>query len=281
MARSVLVAILRSGATIACLDRARVNTRCEWAFEVARPLDINDWPQQRHRYEDVAIAEDMAIRYADTVHKERVGSEGHGGLIEGGRLRERCMATLVSAIASTHQLTVDGVERARTRGYRDPRWDAAVLLSFACLYGLMAWTIVRAMARRLPAEDGWVAVAAPVLASLPIAVAAVQLFALWGAFWEVMRLGNGHVSSYRSARNPWAAHGAELWGAAVLIFLVAVALRHRRSPASGTPVEHVRAQACCRGNARRRRRLATWLPRVAVALVFLNVGYEKFGSHGP
>ncbi len=27
--------------------------------------------------------------------------------------------------------------------------------------------------------------------------------------------------------------------------------------------------------------LATWLPRVAVALVFLNVGVEKFGSHGP
>lgn len=27
--------------------------------------------------------------------------------------------------------------------------------------------------------------------------------------------------------------------------------------------------------------LATWLPRVAVALVFLSVGSEKFGSHGP
>lgn len=27
--------------------------------------------------------------------------------------------------------------------------------------------------------------------------------------------------------------------------------------------------------------LAAWLPRVAVALVFLSVGSEKFGSHGP
>ena len=27
--------------------------------------------------------------------------------------------------------------------------------------------------------------------------------------------------------------------------------------------------------------LATWLPRIAVALVFLSVGSEKFGSHGP
>jgi putative oxidoreductase len=27
--------------------------------------------------------------------------------------------------------------------------------------------------------------------------------------------------------------------------------------------------------------LATWLPRVAVALIFLSVGSEKFGSHGP
>jgi putative oxidoreductase len=27
--------------------------------------------------------------------------------------------------------------------------------------------------------------------------------------------------------------------------------------------------------------LAAWLPRVAVALIFLSVGSEKFGSHGP
>jgi uncharacterized membrane protein YphA (DoxX/SURF4 family) len=27
--------------------------------------------------------------------------------------------------------------------------------------------------------------------------------------------------------------------------------------------------------------LAEWLPRVAVALVFLSVGFEKFGAHGP
>ena len=27
--------------------------------------------------------------------------------------------------------------------------------------------------------------------------------------------------------------------------------------------------------------LATWMPRIAVALIFLSVGSEKFGSHGP
>src|SRR5471032_1972812 len=27
--------------------------------------------------------------------------------------------------------------------------------------------------------------------------------------------------------------------------------------------------------------ITTWLPRIAVALVFLSVGSEKFGSHGP
>jgi len=27
--------------------------------------------------------------------------------------------------------------------------------------------------------------------------------------------------------------------------------------------------------------LAAWLPRVAVALIFLSVGWEKFGEHGP
>src|SRR5262249_16762608 len=40
-----------------CLDRTRVNTRCEWNHEPVRSLDLRDWPQQRHLYEDVALAE--------------------------------------------------------------------------------------------------------------------------------------------------------------------------------------------------------------------------------
>jgi hypothetical protein len=238
MARSMLVAILLSVGAIACLDRTRVNNRCEWAPEAARPLDTGDRDQQRHLYDDVAIAEEVAIRSADAVHKQRFGTDAHGGLIDGGRLRDRCMAGLMTAIAAAHDLPLDRVERARADGYRDHRWDAGVLLSFTALYGIIAWALVLALSRRVPVDDGWFALAAPALASLPVGLAAVQLFALWGAMWEVVRVGNGHISRYRSAQSPWAAHRAEVWAAAMAVFLVVALLRYRRSRLDVGPADH-------------------------------------------
>ena len=95
------------------------------------------------------------------------------------------MAILMSTIGATHNLPAERVEEARARGYRDPRWDLGVLLSFGCLYGCLAWLIVRAISHRFPIEDGWPAIIAPVLASLPVAIAAFQLFALWGSSQSV------------------------------------------------------------------------------------------------
>jgi hypothetical protein len=230
IAKARLTVIVACLCGAACLDRTRVNTRCEWT-EPAGALDLSDWPQQRHLFADVELAEELAIRYADTVHKDRFGTEGHGGLIENGRFRDRCMATLVSAIASSHDLPLARVEQARARGYRDPRWDAGVLLSFGCLYALMAWAIVRAIARRFPVEDGWPALVAPLVASLPVALAAFQVFTLWGGGLEAIRLGNDHVSSYRAAKSPWPGHAALLSIAAAILFLAIAALHHvsRRS----------------------------------------------------
>jgi hypothetical protein len=211
---------------VACLDRARVNARCEWDEQVVRTLDLNDWSQQRHLYEDVELAEELVIRYADAVYKERFGFEGHGGLIENGRLRDRCMAALMTTIDVTHNLPMERVEQARSRGYRDPRWDFGVLLSFAGLYGFIAWTVVGAMSRRFPVDDGWPALIAPVIASVPIGMAAFQLFTLWGGGLEAIRLGNGHVSSYRAAKSPWAGHGAALWIAGVTVFLLIAGIHY-------------------------------------------------------
>jgi hypothetical protein len=214
--------------------------RCEWSPETVRSLDLSDRAQQRHLYEDVQLAEELAIRYADGVHKERFGFEGHGGLIENGRLRDRCMAALMSTIAATHELPLERVSQARARGYRDPRWDLGVLLSFGCLYVFIAWAIVRTISRRFPVEDGWPAVVAPLLAAFPVGIAAFQVFALWGAGLEAIRLGNGHMSSYRAAKSPWPEHGAALSIAGATVFLMIAGLhywrqerRHRQLDANG------------------------------------------------
>src|SRR5262245_21034373 len=210
----------------ACFDRTRVNTRCEWSPESAGALDLSDWPQQRHLYEDVALAEELAIRYADTMHKERYGFAGHGGLIEGGQLRDRCMAGLISAIATAHEMPEDQVRQARARGYRDIRWDVGVLISFTFLYAVLAWLILRRIARRFPIDEGWPAFVAPLVAAVPVGTAAFQLFLLWGSGLEAIRLGNGHVSSYRSSKPLWSQDKGELWIASIVAFLMIAAL-HR------------------------------------------------------
>jgi len=224
--RPLLAVVAMAICLTACLDRTRVNTLCQWNPETARPLDLNDWPQQRHLYEDVAIAEELAIQYADAVHMERFGFQGHGGLIEGGRLRDRCMASLVSAIAETHGITVERVEQARARGYREIRWDIGVLVAFLCFYLAAAWAIVGAISRRFPIDEGWPALIAPLVAAVPIGTAAFQLLSLWGAGLEAIRLGNGHISSYRSSAPLLSQHKGAFWIASVAVF-VAIAALHR------------------------------------------------------
>lgn len=99
----VLVAVFVAG----CLDRARINSECKWDPqrdpEGVRSLNLKHRPDQLHLYKDVELAEDLAIRYADRNHDERFGSYGHGGLIENGPLRNRCMASLVSELAECQE----------------------------------------------------------------------------------------------------------------------------------------------------------------------------------
>jgi hypothetical protein len=228
VARSWLAVIVLSVCVSGCLDRTRVNEQCQWRPDSAGALDLTRANEQRHLYDDVELAEELAIRNADAIYKQRFGSYGHGGLIENGRLRERCMASLLSAVAAAHELRVEQVEHARARGYRDPRWDLGVLLSFGCLYGLLAWQIVRALSRRFPPDEGGEGLIASLLVSVPAGLTAFQLFMLWGGAFEAVRLGNGHVSSYRMARNPWPAHSGTLLIAGIMVFLLIAGLHHWR-----------------------------------------------------
>ena len=226
MSRSTVMLFILATGVSGCLDRTRINARCEWSRDSTGAIDLNDRTQQLHLYKDIEIAEELAITYADTTYKERFGYYGHGGLIGNGHLRDQCMATLMSTIAATHDLSLERVEQARAFGYRDVRWDIGVLLSFGCLYGLIAWTIVRRIARRFPVDEGWPAFVAPLLASVPVGTAAFGLFALWGGALEAFRIGNGHVSSYRAAKSPWPAHSAALVMAGIVVFLLIGGLHH-------------------------------------------------------
>jgi hypothetical protein len=221
-----LLAIVFLGAT-GCIDRTRVNARCEWVPESADSFDLSGRQLERHLDRDIELATELAVRYADAAHKRRFGYEGHGGLIDGGRLRDGCMATLLSAIATTHHVSLDRVMAARASGRRPVAWDATVMLLFAIVYTYTSWVIARSISRRFPAEEGWPAVAAPVIASVGISAAGLQLFHLWAVTFEMARLGNDHLSGYRASWNPWEGHLVALYLGGILVFLVVAGLRYR------------------------------------------------------
>jgi hypothetical protein len=227
MTRLIPVSVVVLLCVVGCVDRTRVNARCEWNPDADGTLDLRDRQQERHLDDDVELATELAVRYADSMHKQLFGYEGHGGLIEGGRLRDRCIATLLSAIATVHKVPLDRVMEARTRGRRPLAWDASVMLLFAVFYVCISWVIARPISRRFSVDEGWPSLAAPVIASFGISAAGSQLGGLWGNVMEMIRVGNDHLSGYRASWNPWDEHLVEIYVAGVILFLLTAAVRYQ------------------------------------------------------
>jgi hypothetical protein len=113
--RPVLLIAMLAG----CIDRHRVNPGCEWTGDVTFPIDTRNATHLKHLVADAQLAEELATRYADMEHERRFGYGGHGGLVDGGRLRADCLARLVSVIQANHAVTSAQVHAART--HRDWR----------------------------------------------------------------------------------------------------------------------------------------------------------------
>jgi hypothetical protein len=222
---TLVVALLWAGA-IGCIDRARVNSRCEWSQETPGVLLLSDSQHEQHLVEDIELATELAVRYADSLHKERFGYEGHGGYVEGGRARDRCMASLLSEIAKRHEIPLDVVNKVRARGDRPVVWDAMVILLFGVIYASISAVIAQSISRRFPADEGWPALAAPAIGSLGIGALGLLLFQWWAMTLEMIRVGNDHLSGYRASWNPWTEHFIALYMAGVIIFLVIASVRY-------------------------------------------------------
>jgi hypothetical protein len=120
----------------ACLPRERFNKACEWTGDSPRPLDLHDSPDEQHLIQDAQLAEELTVRYADFKHKEPFGYEGHGGLLQHGKVAQDCLEKLDGIIESNHRVTRNEIVEARKR--RDWRFDSGVVASFAVLYALSA-----------------------------------------------------------------------------------------------------------------------------------------------
>src|SRR5262249_7433558 len=96
-----------------CIDRTRVNSACEWSGDTRFEIDPRTPAHQRHLVSDAQLAEELAIRHADSEFNRLYGYEAHGGLIDGGRGRNECMARPVRRIETAHSVTAEQGQRDR------------------------------------------------------------------------------------------------------------------------------------------------------------------------
>jgi len=208
---------------VGCTRRDPRNSNCEWPQETARPLDLSQSAQQRHLSDDAQLAEDLAIRYADSHRGPRSGH--FEGFDEYRQTRDRCMTALFEVIGNNHTVAREQVRQSL--GHRRTSLDLAVILSFAVLYGFAASGLAGQIWRRFPPAEEWIAGAvATLLTSAVISMAGVLLGELWATSVENLRIGSGHLS-YRVNRIPWVQHRLGLFVGGVVLFCIIAGLRYR------------------------------------------------------
>ncbi len=174
----------------ACSARDRVNARCEWTGDTGAALDLSRTDDWQHLVADAQLAEDLAIRFDDA--EEARGYRHNVGA--------RCLTTLVATIRDRHGVT--GADIQRARAYRDPRFDRAVRASFLALFGGALWLGCLWTFRRYVHEPPVVRAGAMAFVAFAASALAVPLSSLWIATWEMVRVGNDHLSGARAARLP-------------------------------------------------------------------------------
>jgi hypothetical protein len=206
-----------------CIDRERANKNCEWADDPRFVFDSRNPAHREHLARDAQLAEELAIRYADAEFGRRTGIEHHGGLIDNGRFRNACLSRMFQAIENQHHVTPEQVQAGR--GQRNPIFDLAVVLLFLPLYVLGASIACGSLFRRFAFDAPYVRLFAAALVSIAVAVSGVHSFWMWGGVWNVIRVGNGHMTSIRAASyTSWLTKyaGADFLGAVVLFWIIAL-----------------------------------------------------------
>jgi hypothetical protein len=206
----------------ACLPRERINSACVWSNHVMPP-SAGGRALRAHLIEDVRVAKDLGIRYADASGPPRPTPEGQ-------RARDLCTGRSFAEIARAHHLSVPEVTAMRTA--RELWIDVlAVFLPTATLFAIVSLFLVsKIIGRHGPDERGGAAAVLTVLAPLAAGVA-VALTQIWGVMVEQLRLGNGHIS-YRAFELPATRHGWLLWVLALALFAAISAWELRRTRAT-------------------------------------------------
>jgi hypothetical protein len=226
-----------------CIDRARANSDCEWTGDIAFDVNPLNVAHRRHVVADAHLAEELAVRYADREFGRRFGVEHHGGLLDGGRFRGECLERMLQAVELHHGVTRQQVDIARAQ--RDLRFDLAVMLLFVPFYAVAASAASRWICRRFSPEERVPRLLALTTASLAVSLLGIQFLRLWGAVWETVRVGNGHIGTgIRSAAAVnWAREVFEEQLVVAIVLFWLVALFHHRAGSAASPDESPGSQS--------------------------------------
>ena len=196
----LILLVVASLSLLTCSRRDGLNFDCAWVADPTFHVDLESESHVRHLLDDIRAAEELAIRYGDRIAGWRlVGTFGivsrHGGLKDrnaGQLAHQKCIATLLNTIASTHGLTVSDVEGVRPR-LMQRGIDLPVTVPVALLFAFTLRRFTRWLRSRFEAEEwlGWVV--ATVIGSIFLTTVVLAIGAAWAVLVEIVRLGNEHV----------------------------------------------------------------------------------------
>jgi hypothetical protein len=198
------------------------------------PLDLQDRDQRLHLMSEAILVEDLAVRYADFHRGHRSGHFAGNDVYR--QTREQCMATLFEAVGAHHRVSSGQVGNAVM--YRRVGIDLFVLSVFAALYIVVANVIVRVMFRSLPCDQPWLRSMATTFAAGGAAAGGLALFDLYFAAFEMIRIGNTHMS-FRGERGPWNQHQSELLLGGIIVFALVAGYRHARDRAQSRELQAI------------------------------------------
>jgi hypothetical protein len=210
-------------AVVGCLPRERINSACRWTDE-AGPLAPSGAPARRaHLVEDVRVAKDLGIRYADT-------TAGRMNTPAWRTAQTSCTERLLAEIVRVHQ--VSSAELTAAAGVRELWVDLlAVLLPVGILFAAASRVVTTRVVTQYDRNGrGVAAVVCAVLTPLGGGMAVV-LAQMWGVVVEQLRLRDEHIS-YRAFDLPASRHGWLLWVIAMVLFAAIGAMELHRQ---GTP----------------------------------------------
>lgn len=186
----------------ACNRREGLNFGCAWVQDAAFRADVRNQSHQRHLLEDIAVAEELAIRHGDhTAGWRLVDTFGivtrHGGIRnrDAGRVaREECKTRLLSTIVALHEVTGADIDALRPR-LEERGADLPVTIPLIIGFSFAMRGFLRWLRNRFDPDEwaGWAI--ATVLGSIAITAIVLAFGAAWAVAVEIVRVGNEHLAS--------------------------------------------------------------------------------------